>query len=311
MSVDFRISGTRLQTTVVALTARMPSDRRSSVVCTGPPGGRWAARAAGPGHLSVPARPSRPARVGSRARMPALRENGGPGHGATLSDVGREVPVPQALPAVTPADACGGPPGSVPLLDPRGSGACPSRASSGRARGPAARPSRGTRSTAVPTATSAVESVVPVPAPPATADRTGATGDEVFADPADTRWLWVRRARRDGPLARPPTGHPGPRRSPGRLLHRRLHRGRRLGKFFRRRSRVGDGVRRRARPGVGERRDAGRHAGAARARRGRRRARHERPGRRGIPCERRGDLGLARPRPARPVADRQGGRPTS
>jgi lysophospholipase L1-like esterase len=109
--------------------------------------------------------------------------------------LGTAVPVPEALPAGTPAvTACGGPPGSVPLLDPDGSGCVPvSRLSMWTCEG----------SGAPPFARHTVDGkahrylggrfAVPVPAPPTSAELLGATGDvEVFGDPADARWLWVR-----------------------------------------------------------------------------------------------------------------------
>ncbi len=117
--------------------------------------------------------------------------------GATLSAcLGREVPVPQALPAVTPAvTACGGPPGSVPLLDPDGSGCVPiSRLSVWTCEGTGGAPFARHTVDGRPHRYLGGRFAVPVPAPPATAGLIGATGDvEVFADPADTRWLWVRR----------------------------------------------------------------------------------------------------------------------
>ncbi|MGZ5128320.1 MAG: SGNH/GDSL hydrolase family protein [Actinomycetota bacterium] len=110
--------------------------------------------------------------------------------------LGREVPVPQALPAGTPAvTACGGPPGSVPLLDPDGSGCVPvARLSVWTCEGTGAAPFARHTVDGRPHRYLGGRFAVPVPAPPASAELIGATGDtEVFADPADTRWLWVRR----------------------------------------------------------------------------------------------------------------------
>ena len=110
--------------------------------------------------------------------------------------LGREVPVPQALPAGTPAvTACGGPSGSVPLLDPDGSGCVPvARLSVWTCEGTGAAPFARHTVDGRPHRYLGGRFAVPVPAPPASADLIGATSDtEVFADPADTRWLWVRR----------------------------------------------------------------------------------------------------------------------
>ena len=110
--------------------------------------------------------------------------------------LGREVPVPRALPNGTPAvTACGGPPGSVPLLDPDGSGCLPvARLSMWTCDGTGAAPLARHTVEGHPHRYLGGRFAVPVPAPPPSAKLIGATGDtEVFADPADTRWLWVRR----------------------------------------------------------------------------------------------------------------------
>jgi hypothetical protein len=116
--------------------------------------------------------------------------------------LGREIPVPQALPAGTPAvTACGGPPGSVPLLDPDGSGCVPvSRLSLWTCEGTGAAPFARHSVDGRPHRYLGGRFAVPVPEPPASAESIGSTGDiQVFADPADPRWLWVRR---DGATAR-------------------------------------------------------------------------------------------------------------
>jgi lysophospholipase L1-like esterase len=110
--------------------------------------------------------------------------------------LGREIPVPQASPAVTPAvTSCGGPPGSVPLLDPDGTGCVPiSRLSLWTCEGTGSAPFA--RRTVDGRAHRYLGGrfAVPVPQPPRAAEMVGATGDvEVFADPNDPRWLWVRR----------------------------------------------------------------------------------------------------------------------
>lgn len=116
--------------------------------------------------------------------------------------LGREVPVPQALPAGTPeVTACGGPPGSVPLLDPDGSGCVPiPRLSMWTCEGSGAPPFARHSVDGRPHRYLGGRFSVPVPDPPASAELIGATGDiEVFADPTDVRWLWVRT---DGATAR-------------------------------------------------------------------------------------------------------------
>ena len=221
--------------------------------------------------------------------------------------LGREVPVPEALPAGTPAvTACGGPPGSVPLLDPDGSGCVPiSRLSMWTCEGTGAAPFARHTVDGRPHRYLGGRFAVPVPEPPASADLIGATGDvEVFADPRDTRWLWVRR---DGATAR---WLALPDRAPDDPPDA----------FF-----IGDSITDGASaffpaalPGWVTGFDAvpGRGSvsgvtpaaeqAAARPRRRGRRARDERPGPRGLQGERGGDPGLARRRPARAVADREG-----
>ena len=118
------------------------------------------------------------------------------------SCLGRELPVPQAPPAGTPAvTSCGGPPGSVPLLDPNGAGCVPiGRLSMWTCEGTGAAPFARHTFDGRPHRYLGGRFAVPVPQPPASAEPIGSTGDiEVFADPADARWLWVRR---DGATAR-------------------------------------------------------------------------------------------------------------
>ncbi|MEO8477092.1 MAG: GDSL-type esterase/lipase family protein [Actinomycetota bacterium] len=110
---------------------------------------------------------------------------------------GRDVTVPRAHPAGTPAvTACGGPPGSVPLLGPGGGGCVPiARLSMWTCEGtgapPFARRSIDGRSQRYVGGRFAV----PVPEIPPSATPIGIADDlELFADPADARWLWVRRA---------------------------------------------------------------------------------------------------------------------
>ncbi len=110
---------------------------------------------------------------------------------------GREVSVPRAHPAGTPAvTACGGPPGSVPLLGPGDGGCVPfARLSMWTCEGTGAAPFA--RRTVDGRSQGYVGGrfAVPVPGIPPSATPIGIADDlELFADPADARWLWVRRA---------------------------------------------------------------------------------------------------------------------
>jgi lysophospholipase L1-like esterase len=89
----------------------------------------------------------------------------------------------------------------VPLLDPDGSGCVPiGRLSVWTCDGSGAAPFARHTVDGRPHRYLGGRFAVPVPEPPAPAELIGATGDmEVFADPADARWLWVRR---DGTTAR-------------------------------------------------------------------------------------------------------------